>query len=177
MGVQLIFVVETDKNCKSDWIYLKETLEYFYSFDQSNVKLEPVYMGGKTRYREKQREIRSLIKKYNGASETNESIVLYCFDCDEFDSKKEDFDFLEKVEDFCHKNGYKFVWFCKDIERVYLKEKVKDSDKKKKAAQFKAKKGIRMVNASDFLGKTFNNNKSNLFRVLDDLAPVLTRKK
>ena len=31
MGVQLIFVVETRKTCNSDWIYIKDTVEHFYS--------------------------------------------------------------------------------------------------------------------------------------------------
>ncbi len=26
MGVQLIFVVETNKKCNSDWIYIKDTI-------------------------------------------------------------------------------------------------------------------------------------------------------
>ena len=30
MGVQLIFVVETNKTCKSDWIYIKDTIDYFF---------------------------------------------------------------------------------------------------------------------------------------------------
>lgn len=29
MGLQLIFVVETNKKCKSDWIYIKDTIDYF----------------------------------------------------------------------------------------------------------------------------------------------------
>ena len=28
MGMQLIFVLETNKKCKSDWIYIKDTIEY-----------------------------------------------------------------------------------------------------------------------------------------------------
>ena len=31
MGIQLIFVVETNKACNSDWIYIKDTIEYFYT--------------------------------------------------------------------------------------------------------------------------------------------------
>ena len=30
MGIQLIFVVETNKKCNSDWIYIKDTVEHFY---------------------------------------------------------------------------------------------------------------------------------------------------
>ncbi len=37
MGLQLIFVVETNKKCRSDWIYIKSALEKFYSYDQAHV--------------------------------------------------------------------------------------------------------------------------------------------
>ena len=43
MGLQLIFVVETNKKCNSDWIYIKDTVEHFYEYDRTQVKLSPVY--------------------------------------------------------------------------------------------------------------------------------------
>ncbi len=57
MGLQLIFVVETDKKCKSDWIYIKDTIDRFYQYDQAHVKLSPIYMGGKGKYTAKEKEI------------------------------------------------------------------------------------------------------------------------
>lgn len=59
MSLQLIFVVETNKTCKSDWIYIKDTIDYFF----------------------------------------------------------------EKVRQYCAEQKYDFVWFCKDIERVYTGKK------------------------------------------------------
>ena len=50
MGVQLIFVVETNKKCNSDWIYIKETIEHFYLYDRIKVKLSVVYMDGRGNY-------------------------------------------------------------------------------------------------------------------------------
>ena len=44
MGLQLIFAVETNQKCRSDWIYNKETIEYFYQYDRSHIKLSVVYM-------------------------------------------------------------------------------------------------------------------------------------
>lgn len=35
MGLQLIFAVETNKTCKSDWIYIKDTISRFYTIDQA----------------------------------------------------------------------------------------------------------------------------------------------
>lgn len=64
MGMQLIFVVETNKKCKSDWIYIKDTIEHFYQYDRAQVKFTPVYMDGKGKYKNKETEINSLISQY-----------------------------------------------------------------------------------------------------------------
>ena len=34
------------------------------------------------------------------------------------------------IENFCHQNGYKFIWFCRDVEEVFLHKTVEDSKKK-----------------------------------------------
>ena len=57
MGMQLIFVLETNKKCKSDWIYIKDTIEYFYNIDANNIKFTQVYMDGKGNFKNKQKEI------------------------------------------------------------------------------------------------------------------------
>ena len=46
MGLQLIFVVETNKKSKSDWIYVKDTVDYFYKYERTEVKFSPIYMEG-----------------------------------------------------------------------------------------------------------------------------------
>lgn len=38
MGLQLIFAVEADPKCKSDWIYIKDTIEQFYRYERTQVK-------------------------------------------------------------------------------------------------------------------------------------------
>ena len=44
MGLRLIFAVEADKKSKSDWIYMKDTIDYFYCYDQVQFKFSLVYM-------------------------------------------------------------------------------------------------------------------------------------
>jgi len=56
VGVQLIFVVETNKKCNSDWIYIKETIEHFYLYDRIKVKLSVVYMDGRGNYSSNKKE-------------------------------------------------------------------------------------------------------------------------
>ena len=53
MGLQLIFVVETNKRVNSDWIYIKDTIERFYEYSRTQIKLTPVYMDGRGKYKKK----------------------------------------------------------------------------------------------------------------------------
>ena len=168
MGIQLIFVVETNRDCNSDWIYIKETIDRFYAYDQAHVKLSPVYMASKTKY--KKNKVKNGITKYikdyrAGAKE--ESKVIFCFDCDNYDNDIGDKNFLKEVKSFCKKEGYEYVWFCKDIERVYLGNEVTDSKKKTEAAKFKAKKLINNVDESSLLEKAYKVNSSNILVILD----------
>lgn len=81
MGRQFIFVVETNKKCQSDWMYIKDTIEHFYAFDRTQVKLSVVYMDGRGNYEKKEKDVQNLISQYKAASKKNQSRVIYCFDC------------------------------------------------------------------------------------------------
>ena len=176
MGVQLIFVVETNKKSKSDWIYIKNTIDRFYKYDKAHLKLSTVYMDGKTNYLYKEKEVKTLISQYNGASINNQTVVIYCFDCDDYDTKCEDAEFLKKTQEFCRIGNYEYIWFCKDIERVYLGRKVSDNQKNKEAAKFMANKLIYEVSESKLLGENLASNMSNILSVLDKFKPHLVRK-
>ena len=167
MGLQLIFVVETNKNCKSDWIYIKETIERFYQYDQVQIKFSPVYMDGKGKYKNKEKKVSSLISQYKAASKHNQSQVIFCFDCDEYTSKPEDADFLANARRYCNEKGYDFVWFCKDIEQVYLGKKVDDSRNKQEATTFKEKGLIASVDERKLHTHEYRRNTSNIMNVID----------
>ena len=167
MGLQLIIVVETNPKCKSDWIYIKDTIDSFYEYDMSNVKIRPVYMGGKYKYEDKLSEIRNYTNAYAKVSKDNKTKVIYCFDCDDYDIEPDDDGFLNTVNKFCDDNGYDLVWFCKDIERVYLGKKVADKEKKAESARFKAKNLISGVNVKKLAEKKYKQGCSNIMNVLD----------
>ena len=179
MGVQLIFAVETNKKCNSDWIYIKDTVEHFYAYEHTQLKLSVVYLDGKGNYssKNKQKEIDSLISQYRTTSKTNQSKVICCFDCDDYDSKQEDLKFLEDAEKFCKDKGYEFVWFCKDVEQVYIGKRVADMQKKKEAANFKAKKRIEEVIPENLTAVKYRENKSNIMKVLDQCPGVVRKMK
>ena len=169
MGLQLIFVVETNKKCNSDWIYIKDTIENFYAYERTQVKFSVVYMEGKWKYNKKEKEINNLISQYRAASKSNESKIIYCFDCDDYDINREDADFLNAAKKYCAEKEYEFVWFCKDIERVYIGKKVDDSQKKKEAAKFKEKNLIANVKPEKLSLHSFRANSSNIMAVLDSV--------
>lgn len=166
MGLQLIFVVETNKKCKSDWIYIKDTIEHFFKYDRTQVKFTPVYMNGKGNYRNKDKEISTVISQYKVAAEKNQSRVIFCFDCDDYDSKQEDAVFIRDAKKYCDAQVYDFIWFCKDIERVYLGKKVDDNQKQKESAIFKAKELVNVVDERKLCAKTYRINTSNIINVL-----------
>lgn len=167
MGLQLIFVVETNRKCKSDWIYIKDTIDWFYQYDQAQVKLSTVYMNGKGNYKNKEKEISSLISQYGVANKENQSKIIFCFDCDDYDVEQEDSKFLSDAQKYCRERDYDFVWFCKDIERVYVGKKVDDNQKKRESAVFKAKKLITTIDADRLTGSSYQVDKSNIMNILD----------
>ncbi len=175
MGLQLVFVLETNKQCNSDWIYIKDTIEHFYEYERTQVKFSPLYMNGKGNYRKKEKQVKQLVKLYDAMAKTNHSSVLYCFDCDDYDTKPDDRNFLEQAKQYCSDNGYTFIWFCKDIERVYIGKKVDDSQKKKEAELFKKRKHIDKVDKHSLSANNYQINTSNILTVLDQL-PELSRK-
>ena len=90
-----------------------------------------------------------------------------CFDCDDYDSKPEDAEFLVNDRRYCDQKGYDFIWFCKDIECVYLGKKVDDSQKKNESAMFKVKKLINTVEERKLLVNNYRANTSNILNVMD----------
>lgn len=171
MGLQLIFVVETNRKCKSDWIYIKDTIDYLYEYDKAHVKLTPIYMDGKGNYKKKEKAIAECIAQYG---HENKSEVIYCFDCDDYDIKGEDLEFLGNAQNYCKSKGYHFVWFCKDIERVYIGKKVDDRKKQSEAVAFKEKKLITQVDIKGLSGTHYKADTSNIMNVLNQ---YLDRKK
>lgn len=177
MGLQLIFVVETKKACKSDWIYIKDTIERFYTYERTQVKFSVVYLDGKGNYSTSKtnKAIKTFISQYSAASKTNRSSVICCFDCDDYNSQIEDMKFLEDAKKYCETKEYQFVWFCKDVEQVYIGKKVENHQKKKEAESFKERKLINTVDAQVLSATKYRGNTSNILRVLDSY-PELSRK-
>ena len=74
-----------------------------------------------------------MITQYKAMSKSNRSKVIFCFDCDDYDVGQKDADSLKEAKKYCDDKCYEFVWFCKDVERVYLDKKVDDGLKKQQS--------------------------------------------
>jgi len=170
MGLQLIFVVETDRKCQSDWKYLKETIYKFYEVNDSNIKLTPVFLGGKGRYKDRTRvnDVNKKIKQYSSVSSNNKSVVIYVFDTDDYDVNVQDQKFMEEVKKYCEKNKYDIIWFCKDVEQVFLGRKVSNDKKRDESDAFKRKKLIHNIKEEKLRVDILKKNSSNILNVLDE---------
>ena len=172
MGLQLIFCVETTSKCAADFMYIRSVINHYYSIG-SDIKLSEVYMGGKGNYKSGkiEKSIRKREKEYRATSSNNNSVVLLCFDCDEYANNPGDVAFLEKAEAYCDERQYRFVWFCKDIEHVFLGKRIPDNTKKKEAERFFQNHGIRETKIENLKATQFQDRKSNLCAVLDEYLP------
>lgn len=80
---------------------------------------------------------------------------------------------MNEAKEYCDNKGYDFIWFCKDIEQVYIGQKINDSQKKKVAASFKAKKLIKDVDSNKLSVGFYQQNSSNIMCVLDQYQELV----
>lgn len=168
MGKQLLFCVETDKTARTDVIYIKETIKRFYGSVPNTIKIDFICMGSKNKY--KTRGIASQIKEKTKMYTTlGETTVIYCIDTDGFEKdavQKKDF---EEISKYCDEHNYRLIWFCHDVEEVFLGQTVDKSDKKKLAIEFQIKKKIDNIEKRNLSSKKLIKHKSNILMVLDEL--------
>ena len=167
MAIQIIFVMEADEKSRSDYMYIRTVLDKHYNILQrKDIKIMPVFMGGKGNYQKAkvERTITGNVKKY---SVNGESKIVYCFDTDKYDSNPEDSKLLNQEQDYCASKGYDFVWFCHDIEEVFLGHSVKQSEKTDIARKFMANASKSAIVVNNLNVDSIGKGKSNLIRVLD----------
>ena len=164
MAVQMIFCVETNKKADTDWIYLTEILRHKYVIN-NQIKITKVNMGTKSKYNSKEvmKEVQTKITDFVIGT----SKVFYCIDTDSYESCYEQQKELEDIKKFCAKNGYELIWFCHDVEEVFLGKQVSDSQKTKAAADFRRKGMIANVDVAKLKAEHPRKNSSNILGVLD----------
>lgn len=164
MAIQIIFCVETNKRAATDNIYIMEVLNSCYVID-NQVKISRVYMNTKTKYnsREVLREIEKNVRSFT----IGESKVIYCIDTDDFEINYQHKKELDDISGFCQGKNYDLIWFCHDVEDVFLGKRVSDSEKVKEAGNFRRKKLVDTINRDDLSSTVKRKRTSNMMTVLD----------
>lgn len=161
--MQLIFIVEANKDSQSDYLYISETLKKYYN--TLGHKMTPIYLNGKGNYNKKKTEIGRNISKYSGTTH-----IFMCYDID--NPNKQAYELNPLIEDYAKENGYELIWFYEDIEQVYLGESVPNNVKAIKAKQFVAHNAIKEVQEISLIQKEISRKKSsNILVVLDKWLP------
>ena len=166
---QIIFVVETNDKKKVDDIYINKFIRSYYDLSSNDVTIKFVHMCGKANYKNK--TVVTKINKFRNQNINGENIVIYCFDTDRIDKENDDIKFLKEVEEYCKNNLYELIWFCYEIENVFLGRTVSDENKVVEAIKYLGKevsyddKIIKNLSIDKNEKKT--NNKSNMVLVLN----------
>ncbi len=126
MSKQIILCVEANRRAQTDNIYIKETITHFYKLD-NKIRLSFVNMNGKTNYRS--RDVLSQITRYTKDYKIGSTTVIYCIDLDKYESDPVQVKLNEEMRSYIKDKGYEMIWFCRDIEEVYLGHSVGKSEK------------------------------------------------
>ncbi|MBR4781945.1 MAG: hypothetical protein IK014_11405 [Lachnospiraceae bacterium] len=164
MGKQIILCVEASKQAETDAIYIKDTINRFYDIDRT-IKLSFVYMNGKTNYDSK--SVQNTINKFSRDYKNGKSIVIYYVDLDKYESNPAQAKENNAIKEYVAKNKYEMVWFCHDIEEVYLGESIDKKQKKNTAIEFRKKEKIVEVDAQRLMAKRRSKGNSNILLVMD----------
>jgi len=164
MAIQIILCLETNKRANTDYIYIKEILNYFYQ-KSNQIKISPVYMGTKTKYQSN--DILKEIKRKTKDFTIGKTKVIYCIDTDEYEKNTEHANEFRAIQQFCEINNYDLIWFCHDVEEVFLRKKIPDSQKVKEAGAYKGRKGIQKISLEQLCSRDLKVHTSNILCVLD----------
>lgn len=164
MAGQLIFCLETNKRANTDYIYIKEAVDFLYQ-ENRQIKISPVYMATKTKYRSK-----DILKEINQKTRMfihGETKVIYFIDTDAIEKSAEHANAFQNIGKFCEENDYDLVWFCHDVEEVFLGRKVPDNLKVQAAGTYRNKGEIGKISTEKLSSETIRINSSNMLCVLD----------
>lgn len=164
--IELIFIIETNKQNNSDYMYIKSTLDYYYG--QRVCGITPIYAKTKTELTKQDSKIKKAIEQCKKSQRTPIPIIVADYDREEFSN--------EVIINYCQKNNYDLIWMNTTIEDVYLKIKLKRSqDKHKYAQSFMQKKDklLKELNNLSELEPLNHPQSSNILLIIDK---YITRK-
>ncbi len=169
---QIIFVVETNEKNRSDTRYIIKLWNQLYGINNNDLKRQFVYMDGKFKYNKN--NVKSKIKTFISENKDGENYVVYCFDTDKIDASNEELNNVKTFKKYCDDNNYKFVWFCYNIEMVFIGRSVPDFEKEKESKKF-AKSPLpidveKLKNGNEV--EDMHKRKSNIYSVLKTIHKI-----
>ena len=124
--IKLVFVLETRSSNRSDWMYIKSTIDYYIP---RTFSLDVIYANSKTKLILQNAKIKN---KINNSDREVKIIIVADYDRDE--------ELNYKIENYCNEKEYNLVWMNLDVEDVYLGRQVSRNLKKAEAISFQSKK-------------------------------------
>lgn len=163
MSKQILLCVEANKQSRTDYQYIEAAIRRFYVNDRKIV-YRPVFMGSKTKYNAKDvvRDIEKRIKAYTG-----ETHVIYFIDTDDYNTSPETRRLYEDITAYCRTKGFEFVFFCRDVEDVFIGHQINDSEKIRQVAAFNRKNDIKNVDEAKLRVNEHRQHCSNILNILD----------
>ena len=161
-----VFVVETNNKCQSDSKYIDRFIKDEFRFDDKLNQFQYVYMGSKSRYNNS--EVKRKIKEFTSIKRKDVSVhVIYFIDTDRYDLYPEDEHKNQEIKSFCKEKGYELVWFCYNIEHVFLNESnVDNRDKGKKSSMYNSGRIEAKYIRDKLKSKVYSPGSSNILNVL-----------
>lgn len=164
MSIQMILCVETNKSADTDSVYILDTINHWYKLD-NKIKISKINMNSKSRYNSKN-IVREIVQKKK-AFVIGETRVIYFIDTDQYEKNPDHARELNEISRFCEDNDFDLVWFCHDVEEVFLGHKIPDSQKVQEAAAFRRKKKIEEMQIEQLSSDTKRTYVSNILNILD----------
>jgi len=171
MSIGLIFVMETSAPGKSDHVYIQTVLDHFFIY--KDVTILNVFLDGKRNYSSK--KTLSIIGNYQSMlrSQAIDSSVIYFIDTDSASFDYDQGSFFSNVSSFCKTKGFGLVWFCKNVENVFLGKEANAIGSKLKAAKdFVRTSGINSIPKTALSQTAIKANGSNILLILSKYLPL-----
>ena len=168
--LQIIFVVETNKQTASDDRYIKKLIDLRYSLN-NEIQICYVHMDGKDKYNKK--GVISEINKHCRNNKNGVNHVIYCFDTDNMRASPAEKNNFKHKKDYCKDNLYDLIWFNTTIEFVILNKEISDKQKKDESIRFQKLNKV-IINISKLCHENElyeHQGYSNFYSVLDNYLP------
>ena len=154
--IELIIIKETRSSSKSDWMYIKSTIDYYYK--PRSCSLKKIFAKTKTELIKQDAKISILINNTQRSSK-----VIICADYDR------DEEINSIIKKYCTDNLFDLAWMNLDVEDVYLGRQVSKNNKTNEAISFqkmsdKLLPKLKNLNINDPLN---SRHSSNILIILD----------